>query len=165
MVVARTATAREALADQFRAHTVDRAYEAIVVGHAESERFETLHGRHPRDRTRFTIHVREGKRAVTNVRAIGSLRGATHVECTLETGRTHRIRVQLAEAGETPVLGDPLYGKPPSDERVRAVGEALGHQALHARLLGFVHPQTGKRVRFEASLPADFLLAMQALGA
>lgn len=163
MVVARTASAREALADQFRAHTADRAYEALVVGEAISGRFETLHGRHPRDRLRFTTRVREGKRAVTNVRVLARLYGTTHIECTLETGRTHQIRVQLAESGATPVLGDPLYGNAPRDERVRAVGEALGHQALHARLLGFVHPRTGKRMLFEAPLPADFRVAMEAL--
>ncbi len=164
MVVARTARAREALAAQFRAHAVDRAYEAIVVGEAKSRTFETLHGRHPRDRLRFTTRVGEGKRAVTHVHVIARLYGTTHVECTLETGRTHQIRVQLAEAGATPVLGDPLYGKTPRDERVRAVGEGLGHQALHARLLGFVHPETGERLRFEAPLPADFREAMRALG-
>jgi 23S rRNA pseudouridine1911/1915/1917 synthase len=163
MVVARTASAREALSDQFRAHTIERAYEAIVVGDATSRTFDTLHGRHPRDRLRFTTHVREGRRAVTHVRALAHLCGTTHVECTLETGRTHQIRVHLAESG-TPVLGDPLYGKPPRDERVRAVGEHLGHQALHARVLGFVHPRTGTRLRFEAPLPPDFQEAMRGLG-
>ena len=162
MVVARTARAREALAGQFRAHTIERAYEAIVVGEAKSGTFDTLHGRHPRDRLRFTTRVREGRRAVTHVRAIASLYGTTHVECTLETGRTHQIRVHLAESG-TPVLGDPVYGKAPRDARVRAVGEELGHQALHARLLGFVHPGTGRSLRFEAPLPADFREAMRRL--
>jgi len=164
MVVARTASAREALAVQFRAHTIERAYEAIVVGDAKSRTFDTLHGRHPRDRLRFTTHVREGRRAVTHVRALAHQCGTTHVECTLETGRTHQIRVHLAESG-TPVLGDPLYGRPPRDERVRAVGEQLGHQALHARVLGFVHPLTGIRLRFEAPLPPDFREAMRGLGA
>ena len=120
-----------------------------------AQTFATLHGRHPHDRLRFTTRVARGKRAVTHVRVLERLRGATHVECTLETGRTHQIRVHLAESG-TPVLGDPLYGKPPRDARVRAVGERLGHQALHARVLGFVHPTTGERVRFEAPPPADF---------
>jgi 23S rRNA pseudouridine1911/1915/1917 synthase len=162
MVVARTAQAREVLAGQFRAHTIDRAYEAIVIGEARSRTFDTLHGRHPRDRLRFTARVRTGKRAVTHVRVIARLYGTTHVECTLETGRTHQIRVHLAESG-TAVLGDPVYGKPPRDERVRAVGVQLGHQALHARLLGFLHPRTAKRVLFEAPIPDDFLDAIQAL--
>ncbi len=162
MVVARTPAAREKLKAQFQAHTIDRAYQAIVVGRAEARTWSTLHGRHPRDRLRFTTHVLRGKRAVTHVRPRSLLHGATHVECTLETGRTHQIRVHLAESG-TPVLGDPLYGKVPRDPRVREVGERLGHQALHARLLGLVHPRSGQRVRFEADCPEDFASALQSL--
>jgi 23S rRNA pseudouridine1911/1915/1917 synthase len=162
MVVARTASAREALKAQFQAHSIERAYEAIVVGRAAAETISTMHGRHPRDRLRFTTRVTRGKHAVTHVRVLAPLRGATHVECTLETGRTHQIRVHLAESG-TPVLGDPLYGKPPRDPEVRAVAERLGHQALHARLLGFIHPGTQQRVRFEAPPPADFGQALAAL--
>jgi 23S rRNA pseudouridine1911/1915/1917 synthase len=162
MVVARTGPVREALKAQFQAHSIERAYEAIVVGRAEGQTFSTLHGRHPRDRLRFTTRVERGKRAVTRVRVLSALRAATHVECTLETGRTHQIRVHLAESG-TPVLGDPLYGKPPKDPEVRAVAERIGHQALHARLLGLVHPVTGAHVRFEAPPPADFAEALAAL--
>jgi len=163
LVVARTAEAREKLKAQFQAHSIERAYEAIVVGEARGGTHATLHGRHPRDRMRFTSRVRTGKRAVTHVRVLGRLDGATHVECTLETGRTHQIRVHLAESG-TPVLGDPLYGKPPRDHRLREVAEKLGHQALHARVLGFVHPRTGKQMRFEAPPPADFAEALASLG-
>jgi 23S rRNA pseudouridine1911/1915/1917 synthase len=162
LVVARTPEAREALKAQFQAHTIDRAYEAIVVGEARDRTFDTLHGRSPRDRMRFTTHVRSGKRAVTHVRVLARLRGATHVECTLQTGRTHQIRVHLAEAG-TPVLGDPLYGRAPRDEQVRAAGERLGHQALHARVLGFAHPASGRRLRFEAPVPEDFREALRSL--
>jgi len=162
MVVARTARAREALKAQFQAHSIERAYEAIVVGRAETQTLSTMHGRHPRDRLRFTTRVSRGKRAVTNVRVLAPLRGATHVECTLETGRTHQIRVHLSESG-TPVLGDPIYGRPARDPEVRAVAERLGHQALHARLLGLVHPGTGELVVFEAPPPADFAEALAAL--
>jgi len=164
MVVARTPAARERLKEQFQAHTIERAYEAIVVGHAEGKTWSTLHGRHPRDRLRFTTRVARGRNAVTHVRILGALYGASHVECTLETGRTHQIRVHLAEGG-TPVLGDPLYGRSPREPRVREVGERLGHQALHARVLGFVHPGSGERVRFERAPPADFADALEALKA
>jgi 23S rRNA pseudouridine1911/1915/1917 synthase len=162
MVVARTVRAREELKAQFQAHSIERAYEAIVVGRAETQTLSTMHGRHPRDRLRFTTRVSRGKRAVTHVRVLAPLRGATHVECTLETGRTHQIRVHLSESG-TPVLGDPLYGKPARDPEVRAVGDRLGHQALHARLLGLIHPTTRESIRFEAPPPADFTEALAAL--
>lgn len=163
MVVARTASARESLKAQFCAHTIVRAYEAIVVGHVESRTISTLHARHPRDRLRFTTRVSRGKVAVTHVRVLGRQTGASHVECTLETGRTHQIRVHLAEGG-TPVLGDPVYGSPPRDPRLREVGRKLGHQALHARVLGFVHPRTGVSMRFEAPVPSDFRRALSELG-
>jgi 23S rRNA pseudouridine1911/1915/1917 synthase len=164
MVVARTAAARELLKAQFQAHSIERAYEAIAVGRAETCTFSTRHGRHPTDRLRFTTRVLRGKRAVTHVRVLSRLAGATHVECTLETGRTHQIRVHLAESGN-PVLGDPVYGGTPKDPRVRAVAQTLGHQALHARVLGLVHPRTGALVRFEAPPPADFAAALAALAA
>ncbi|HEY8087886.1 MAG TPA: RluA family pseudouridine synthase [Polyangiaceae bacterium] len=162
MVVARTPEAREALKAQFQAHSIERAYVAIVAGEVRVTEHATLHGRHPRDRMRFTTKVRTGKRAVTHVRVLEKGEGVTLVECTLETGRTHQIRVHLAESG-TPVLGDPLYGRPPRDPALRAAAERLGHQALHARVLGFVHPATGKPVRFEVSPPPDFLALWSAL--
>jgi 23S rRNA pseudouridine1911/1915/1917 synthase len=121
-----------------------------------------LHGRHPGDRIRFTTRVRRGKRAVTHVTVIAAFESATLVECTLETGRTHQIRVHLSESG-TPVLGDPLYGRPPRSSQLRDAAERLGHQALHARLLGLVHPRTGERLTFEAPPPEDFSAAAAAL--
>jgi 23S rRNA pseudouridine1911/1915/1917 synthase len=163
MVVARTAAAREGLKEQFSRHTIERAYDALAMGAVKTTRHETRHGRHPKDRLRFTTHVREGKRAVTNVDVLeryGNV--ATYVRCRLETGRTHQIRVHLAESG-TPILGDPLYGRTPKEEPLRAVALALGHQALHARVLGFVHPTSGKAMRFEAEPPPDFIAAREAL--
>jgi 23S rRNA pseudouridine1911/1915/1917 synthase len=106
--------------------------------------------------------VRSGKHAVTHVRVVAALRGATEVECTLETGRTHQIRVHLSESGN-PVLGDPLYGKAPTDPNVRETSDRLGRQALHARVLGFDHPTTGERVRFDVPAPPDYCEARSAL--
>ncbi len=164
MVVARTPAAREALKAQFADHTIDRVYEAICVGHVESRVIDTLHGRHPGDRVRFSSRVRAGKRAVTVVAAREALGGATYVDCTLRTGRTHQIRVHLADAG-TPILGDPLYGKEPREHVLRDIARALGRQALHARVLGFAHPRTEARVRWDVGAPPDFARALEALRA
>jgi len=163
MVVARTSVARERLKAQFQSHTIGREYVAIVLGRAEERTIATLHGRHPVDRMRFTSRVKLGKRAVTRIRVIERFGdAATFVACTLETGRTHQIRMHLAESG-TPVLGDALYGKPPKVASLRAIGETLGHQALHARLLAFEHPTSGERVTFEVAPPEDFGRALEAL--
>ena len=164
MVVARTAQAREALKAQFSAHSIERAYTAICVGDVKSRTYATMHGRHPHDRVKFTARVTTGKRAVTHVDSIESLAGgkATLVRCRLETGRTHQIRVHLSEGGH-PILGDALYGKPPRDLELREVAEQLGHQALHATVLGFEHPITRKNMRFERPPPDDFERALEAL--
>lgn len=165
MVVAKTERAREGLIGLFSKHDIDREYVAIAQGViAQPLRIETLHGRDPHDRKKFTSKVREGKVAITHVQPLEKLAGATLVRCTLETGRTHQIRMHLAEHG-APLLGDPVYGKPSKDRAVRAVSNALGRQALHARLLGFKHPATGAALRFEAEPPADFQAALAALRA
>jgi 23S rRNA pseudouridine1911/1915/1917 synthase len=171
LVVAKDERTREGLKAQFARHDIERAYMAIVVGNAENAEFETLHGRHPTDRLRFTTRVTRGKRAKTMVRVLERLGStpkdgkarATLVECRLETGRTHQIRVHLLECAKTPILGDPLYGKEPADPRISAVGRELGRQALHAFVLGFVHPISGQRMRFERDPPADFAAALTAL--
>jgi len=163
MVVTRTDVAREALTAQFARHDIEREYQAICVGSAPpSVTFDTLIGRHPTDRKRFSSKVRVGKRAVTHVRSERSLHGATLVRCRLETGRTHQIRVHMADHGYA-LLGDPVYGRPAKDARVRAAGAALGRQALHARVLGFVHPTSEKTLRFEVEPPPDFQAALAAL--
>jgi 23S rRNA pseudouridine1911/1915/1917 synthase len=167
LVVAKTEAAREALKAQLAAHDTERRYLALTLGVPRSGRLETLHGRDPRSRLRFTSRVPEGKVAVTNVTLREALAGgrAALVECRLETGRTHQIRVHLAEQTKTPILADPLYGTLPRDPELRAIAEALGRHALHAELLGFRHPQSGQALSFVAPPPADFAAALASLRA
>ncbi len=165
LVVAKEARAREALKALFAKHDIEREYLAIVVGQPEDARIETLHARHPTDRLRFTSRVNDGRRAVTELRVVERLGPCAVVACRLETGRTHQIRVHLTEQAKAPILGDPLYGKPPKSALLRELAEALGRQALHARVLGFVHPITGKAMRWESPLPADLARALAALRA
>jgi 23S rRNA pseudouridine1911/1915/1917 synthase len=122
----------------------------------------TFHHRHPTDRKRFSSRVGWGKSAVTHWELVEPLaeRRAALVRFRLETGRTHQIRVHAADHG-WPLLGDPLYGKPPRE--LRALGERLGRQALHAAVLAFDHPATGAHMRFEAPLPADLAAALAEL--
>ena len=136
------------------------------MGKVIAQTFDTLHGRHPKDRMKFSSKVRVGKRAVTHVKPLESLASGavTYVSCRLETGRTHQIRVHLAD-NKTPILADSLYGNEPKHDVLRAAAAALGHPALHARVLGFVHPLTKKKMRFEVDPPADFQVALTALRA
>jgi 23S rRNA pseudouridine1911/1915/1917 synthase len=139
----------------------------------------TFHNRHPTDRKRFSSRVGWGRSAVTHWELVEPLAGAAAPEVgtdaaagarpraaaalvrfRLETGRTHQIRVHAADHG-WPLLGDPLYGKPPRE--LRALGERLGRQALHAAVLAFDHPATGARLRFESPLPADLAAALAEL--
>lgn len=165
LVVAKDPATREALKALFAAHDIEREYVAIVVGTLDDTTFDTLHDRHATDRLRFTSHTETGKHAVTHVRVLERFVGATFVACRLETGRTHQIRVHLAERAKAPILGDLLYGKPPKDQKLRAIADTLGRQALHARRLGFVHPTTGQRVSFESPLPRDIAQALLSLRA
>jgi 23S rRNA pseudouridine1911/1915/1917 synthase len=161
LVVAKDAPTREALKEAFAAHRIEREYVALVVGAARDATWDTQHGRHPTDRLRFTSRA-GSRRAVTHVRVVERLAGCTVVACRLDTGRTHQIRVHLAEQGGTPVLADPLYGRPPRDPGLRRIAAALGRQALHARVLGFVHPATGRAVRWQSEPPADMRDAIEA---
>jgi 23S rRNA pseudouridine1911/1915/1917 synthase len=163
MVVAKTPLAHERLVEMFQSHDLERAYLAIAVGHTPASAvYDTLHGRHPSDRKRFTSKGDRGRRAITNLETVELLRGSSLVRCRLQTGRTHQIRVHLAEHGH-PVLGDPTYGKSIADPELRRIAAELGRQALHAALLAFTHPMTGEPLRFETGPPEDFQRALRAL--
>jgi 23S rRNA pseudouridine1911/1915/1917 synthase len=167
LVVARSAEAREGLVALFKSHDIERSYVALVEGVPPAAvTHDTSHGRHPTDRLRFTGKVDGGKRAVTHVARVEvfGADAAAMVRCRLETGRTHQIRVHLTEAGH-PLLGDVVYGRPAKDLAVRGIAAKLGRQALHAELLGFVHPVTRATLRFRAEPPADFAAALAALRA
>ena len=150
LLVAKNDFAHVSLSDQIRAHTVKRAYRAIVIGGFREDEgtVEGPIGRHPTDRKRMAI-VPDGREARTHWTVLERLRGATLVECRLTTGRTHQIRVHMASIGH-PVLGDPVYGPKKSPYPVE------GGQLLHAFRLGFVHPRTGEDMLFEAEPEARF---------
>ncbi len=165
LVVAKHETALVALQKAFKTRTVEKTYLALVHGvpKAAQARIETLYGRHPVNRQRFTGKVKEGKPALTEYRVLESFDGAALVEVDLLTGRTHQIRVHLSEAGH-PLLGDTLYGAGRKPKGQGAEAQAIvGRQALHAWKLAFPHPRTGKVLRLEAPLPPDFTAALKVL--
>lgn len=147
MVVAKTVEAQTDLVRQLAARTVRRVYLAVVEGNlAGAGRIEGAIGRHPRERTKMAV-VERGKPAVTHYRVIEALSRHTLVECRLETGRTHQIRVHMQSIGH-PLVGDPVYGS--------REGRRLFHrQALHAAELSLVHPVTRVAMTWHAPLPAD----------
>lgn len=164
LVVAKSVAAREGLKAQFSAHSIERAYLAISVGVPRPGRIETCYGRHPTQRLKFTSVLDVGKRAVTNVEVLERLaQGCALIQCRLETGRTHQIRVHLAEQARCPLLGDALYGARNQSGPLEQLARTLGRQALHAAHLGFTHPVTGAKLSFDTPAPADFAAALEAL--
>lgn len=164
LVLARQTAAQEALAEQFRDHTVERSYVAIVRGVPSwtTKKIDTTHGRDPADRRRFAPVPGAKRRAVSTFKVIEELGHAAVLRCRLSTGRTHQIRMHARHVGH-PLLADALYGRESKVERVRDVARALGRHALHAATLGFRHPASGDYVRFESPLPADLADAIATL--
>jgi 23S rRNA pseudouridine1911/1915/1917 synthase len=160
LVVARTPEAQTALSRQLLARTVSRDYQAVCSGvMTGGGTIDLPIGRHRSNRLRMAVRE-DGRPAVTHYRVLERFRGHTHVEVSLETGRTHQIRLHLAHQGY-PIVGDPVYRgrltrpRGASTELVAAL-HGFRRQALHAASLGFDHPRTGKRRRFTSPLPADF---------
>lgn len=155
MVAAKTDRAHEGLAKQFAAHTIDRRYRAIVNGRPmpAAGSVDAPLARSAANRKKVAI-VAGGKRAVTHYSLLQPLRDAALVECRLETGRTHQVRVHMASLGHA-LLGDPVYGR--TKPAHRGVIETLGfrRQALHAARLGFIHPITGDALSFDSAMPRD----------
>jgi 23S rRNA pseudouridine1911/1915/1917 synthase len=167
LVIAKSEPAREGLKQQLAEHSVERLYRAITLGVPVPRRIETLHARHRSARRKFTSLTDRGRRAVTHVAVDETLANsrAALVSCRLETGRTHQIRVHLSERAGAPILADRIYGRVPQDKGLAAVAAELGRQALHAAILGFVHPVRGERLRFESPLPGDMQRALERLRA
>ena len=150
IIAAKNDRAHLALAAQLQDHTLARTYEAVTVGglKEDSGTVDAPIGRHPVDRKKMAIDRKNGKPAVTHWTVLGRYPGYTHVECRLETGRTHQIRVHMASIGH-PLLGDVVYGS-------KKPWPGLAGQCLHARKLKFIHPTTGQPVEVECPLPDWF---------
>ena len=159
LVIAKTDAAHRGLAEQFAVHSIKRAYRAVVYNNIKEDdgRVDAPIGRNPKDRLKMAVvSADKGRRAVTNYHVIERSGKFTYVECRLETGRTHQIRVHMAYIGH-PLLGDPLYGP-------RKGMSGVTGQVLHAKELGFVHPITGEYMEFDSELPTEFVKALKKAG-
>ncbi len=157
LVVAKSDKAHEGLAKLFAAHDIERRYLAIVTGQPAPPAgiIRTQIGRHPTDRKKMAVLPEpKGKHAVTHFRMIESLHKAALVECRLETGRTHQVRVHMAHVGH-PLIGDSVYNNRQKAFLFGPNQSYFPRQALHAATLGFIHPITGEKLGFDSSLPDD----------
>ena len=166
LVVAKTDVAHEGLAKQFAAHSINRRYLAIVSGvpKAAQGSVDAPLARSSANRKKMAV-VKDGrgKRAVTHWKRVAVLRDAALVECRLETGRTHQVRVHMASISHS-LIGDPYYGGSGKTHRKILNELDFNRQALHAAGLGFTHPVTGRRLSFESGMPADMQELFTALG-
>ena len=151
LVICKSDFSHQSLAEQLSVHSITRKYRAIVHGNLKEDEgtVRGAIGRHPTDRKKMAINERNGKPAVTHYRVLERFGNYTYIECQLETGRTHQIRVHMASIGH-PLLGDAVYGPK------KCPVKNLQGQTLHAMVLGFIHPRTGAYMEFEAPLPEYF---------
>jgi 23S rRNA pseudouridine1911/1915/1917 synthase len=157
LIVAKTNQAHVSLAEQFKAHSIERVYAAIVSGRPtpSAGTVDTWIGRSDADRKKMAVQREgRGKHAVTHYRTVKPLRDSALIECRLETGRTHQVRVHMAHVGY-PLIGDPVYGR--TKKGFKSILETMGfkRQALHAKTLGFIHPASSVALSFESPIPAD----------
>lgn len=157
LLICKDDAAHRDLAEQLKVHSIKRRYRAVVYGNFKEDEgtVEGPIGRHPTDRKKMSINYKNGKDAVTHYRVLERFGNTTYIECRLETGRTHQIRVHMSSIGH-PLLGDEVYGDKKNAYHLQG-------QALHAMILGFVHPHTGEYMEFEAPLPEYFVKLLDKL--
>ena len=165
LVVAKTDAAHEGLAKLFATHDIERQYWAIVsdIPAPPAGSVRTQIGRSPTNRKKMAVlPENKGKHAVTHFKTSEVLKKAALVSCTLETGRTHQVRVHMAQIGH-PLIGDSVYSNRQNIVKIGPNHSKFARQALHAASLGFIHPTTGETLRFDSGLPADMQLLLSAL--
>ena len=157
LIACKNDQAHNSIAAQLKEHSITRRYQAIVHGVVKEDEgvVDAPIGRHPQDRKKMCINHQNGKSAVTHYRVLKRFSGFTHIECRLETGRTHQIRVHMASLGH-PLLGDQVYGPARCPYKLQG-------QTLHAGILGFIHPTTGAYMEFTAPLPEYFKHLLEVL--
>lgn len=150
LLICKNDRAHQALAKQLKEHSITRKYHAIVHGRLKEDEgtIDKPIGRHPIDRKKMSVHCTNGREAVTHYRVLKRFQQFTYIECQLETGRTHQIRVHMSSIGH-PILGDQVYGPAKCPYKLQG-------QTLHAKVLGITHPTTGKYMEFDAPLPDYF---------
>ena len=158
LIVCKNDQAHQSIAAQLKAHSITRKYYAIVHGNLKDDEgtVDAPIGRHPTDRKKMAVNYKNGKPAITHYQVLRRLNGYTFIECRLETGRTHQIRVHMASLGH-PLLGDAVYGP------AKCPVPGLEGQTLHAGILGVVHPRTGEYMEFSAPLPEYFATLLERL--
>ena len=149
LLVCKNDASHRDLAEQLKEHSIKRRYRAVVSGNLKEDQgvIDAPIGRHPVDRKKMAVNYKNGKEAVTHYKVLERFGNATYVECRLETGRTHQIRVHMTSIGH-PLLGDEVYGSGKNPYHLQG-------QALHAMVLGFVHPASGEYMEFSAEPPED----------